>query len=61
MKTLDVVDSCDQFELTMAKWKKTSRAMIDARFSCHYKNGHTCKNKWTLYWVIHPGSKTTQA
>ncbi len=60
MKSLDVVDFCDQFELKVAKWKKISRAMMDARFSCHYKNGHSYKNKWTLYWVIHPRSKTTQ-
>jgi hypothetical protein len=24
---------------------------MDARFSHHYKNHHTCKNKWTLYWL----------
>ncbi len=56
MKSLDVVDFCDQFELKVAKWKKISRAMMDG----HYKNGHSYKNKWTLYWVIHPGSKATQ-
>ncbi len=59
MKTLDVVDYCDQFDLTVAKWRKISRAMMDARFSRHYKNDHTCKNKCTLYWAIHTRSKTT--
>jgi hypothetical protein len=34
---------CCRFEFTMAKWKKISRAMMDARFSHQYKNGHTCK------------------
>jgi hypothetical protein len=57
LKTLDVVDSCDQFELKVAKWKKISKAMMDAKFSHHYKNGHILKDKWTLYWVINPGSK----
>jgi hypothetical protein len=61
LKTLDVVDSCDQFELTMAKWKKISRTMIAVRFSHHCKIGHICKDKWTLYWVIHTRSKTTHA
>jgi hypothetical protein len=38
LKTLDVVDSCDQFELTMAKWKKISRTMMVVGFSHHCKN-----------------------
>jgi len=33
---------CCRFEITMAKWK-ISRAMMDVKFSHHYKNGHTCK------------------
>ncbi len=34
---------CCRFELTVVKWKKISKAMMDVRFSHHYKNGHTCK------------------
>jgi hypothetical protein len=45
LKMLDVVDSCDQFELTMVKWKKISRTMMVVRFSCRCKNGHICKDK----------------
>ncbi len=45
---LNVVDSHDQFNLTMAKWKKISVKVMATKISHHSKNNPTYKNIWIL-------------
>jgi hypothetical protein len=42
LKTLDIVNSHDQFESTMVKWKKTSIVVMVVRYSHQYKDNHAC-------------------
>jgi hypothetical protein len=43
---LDKLDARDQFEITVNKWKKMSKYVMNLVSAIHLKNGPMCKDKW---------------
>ncbi len=46
LANLDKLDAQDQFGITITKWKKMSKYVMNLGSAIHFKNGPMCKDKW---------------